>query len=87
MEDVLPFVLKQVPLVVFMAIVIWQQQKEKKDLRDELKSSSEAHAKERKESNESNATKLSELVAQARDSDMENIKVLEAIKTYMIKNQ
>jgi hypothetical protein len=87
MEDVLLFVLKQSPLVVFMSIVVWQQQKEKNAIRKDLNAANKAYTKERKETNESNIKAMAELVAQARESDMENIKVLEAIKTYMIKNK
>jgi hypothetical protein len=87
MEDVLPFVLKQIPLVVFMAIVIWQQQKEKNGFKKDLKEANKSHAKERKETNESNVKLLAELTDKVYESDIENIKVLEAIKVHMMKNK
>ena len=86
MDDVLAFVLKQIPLVVFMSIAIWQQQKEKKEAKKDLKDANKANAKEVKELNEAYSLRLKELNDYIRDSDLENMKVLEAIKAYMIKN-
>ena len=85
MEDVVLFILKQSPLVVFMSLVVWQQQKEKLALKKDLKEANKAHAKERKEANDSNVKLLSELTEQVTESNIENIKVLEAIKVHMMK--
>lgn len=76
MDELLAFILKQAAIVIFMSIVIWQQQKEKNELKEDNKKLVESNAEALIKLSEANAIEVKVLNENARERDNSTIEAI-----------
>lgn len=76
MDEVIAFLLKQTAIVVFMGIVIWQQQKEKNELKADNKKLVEDNAEKLLQLSEANSVEVKGLNENARKRDNSTIEAI-----------
>ena len=76
MDELVIFILKQTAIVIFMSVVIWQQQKEKNELKQDNKKLVEDNSNALLKLSESNSCEVKILNENARERDNSTIEAI-----------